>query len=277
MGAPALGDVGAVTRALVGTLQALYIHAACSVGVGEQPAARAAVRGKGAAVAAQQLEQRHAQDAVAIRAALARVDAHAHSVCRAVDVAHAQGAHLGHAQPAGVDGLQCHATGRLRAAGKQARNLLAREQVRLPLGYTRHRRAHTIALAQQHRLEQKPAGAGNVIHAAVGELAVLDQVQQVCLDLGGAQQIRTAVVVQRHPGDGAAVALFGALGQPANGHGVKHALTKGCHEVSPLNAGGHSPALKASPHRPGPQATRQIKTPPPTPAHQPPRQRFSST
>jgi hypothetical protein len=48
--------------------------------------------------------------------------------------------------------------------------------------------------------------------------------QQVGLDLSGGQQVWAAVVVSRHAGDGFGVALLGALGQAANGHGVEHAL-----------------------------------------------------
>ena len=58
-----------------------------------------------------------------------------------------------------------------------------------------------------------------------GELAVLDQVQQVGLDLRRAQQVGTAVVVACHSGDGIGVALLGPFSQAAHGHGVEHALT----------------------------------------------------
>ena len=117
------------------------------------------MRGKGAAVAAQRLEQARAQNAVAVGAALACVDAHAHPVTRAVDVRHAQ--------PGGVDGLQRHAVRRVRAAGKEARNLLASQQVRLLLRHARHWRAQAIGRSTQNVLEQEAAGAGGVVDAAV--------------------------------------------------------------------------------------------------------------
>ncbi len=81
-----------------------------------------------------------------------------------------------------------------------------------------------IALAPQDGFKQEAAGAGGVVDAAVGELAVLDQVQQVGLDLLGAEQFGAAVVVARHARDGFGVAFLGALGQAAYGHGVEHAL-----------------------------------------------------
>ena len=147
VGAARLGDTGALARGLVGALQVLDVGAARSCGVGKQPACGLLVRGVAAAVLAQQVEQRWAQDAVAVGAALAGVDAHAHAVSAAVNIAHCQGADLRDAQARGVHGLQGHAVGRVRAAGEEARYFLAREQVRLFLRHARHGRAHGLAAA----------------------------------------------------------------------------------------------------------------------------------
>ena len=113
---------------------------AVPIGVGKQPLAAGAMGDVGAAVVAQQCQQAGAEQVVAVSAAIASDDTHAHAVSGAVDVTDAQGANLGYAKTAGVHGLQCHAVHRMGAAGKETGDLFSREEFGLLLRHEGHGR-----------------------------------------------------------------------------------------------------------------------------------------
>jgi hypothetical protein len=72
--------------------------------------------------------------------------------------------------------------------------------------------------------KQKAEGTGGLIDAGVGELAFLDQVQQVGLDLFGPQTVRGAAVVLGQGGHARQVGFPCAQGKASQHHRIVHPL-----------------------------------------------------
>jgi hypothetical protein len=103
-------------------------------------------------------------------------------------------------------------------------NLFACEEFRLRGRCLGQRDDKVSAFATQYDFVQKPRGTSCLVHGAVGQMPLLDHVQQIGLDFVGLVGGRVAPVVLGHAVDGFDVALLGALGKPALDHGVQHAL-----------------------------------------------------
>ena len=105
----------------------------------------------------------------------------------------------------------------MRCAGwgqpsEQAGDFFSGQQLRLPGGHFGHGDGKEFALTPQHLLVQEARRAGGLIHGAVGQVALLDHVQQVGLDLLGCVFGGVAPVVFGHAVDGIGVALLGRVG-----------------------------------------------------------------
>ena len=119
------------------------------------------------------------------------------------------------------------------AGRQQARYLFAPQQFGLFGRDFGKGNVKLFAPVPKHGLKQELGRAGGLVHGAVGELVLLDHVQQVGLHFLLGVQRRIAPVVFGHAPDGTDVAFLGALRKTALDHGVQHALAKFCHEVSP--------------------------------------------
>lgn len=177
----------------------------------------------------------------------------------AVDVCHFEGAGLAHTHSRGIDGLQQCALARACTGGKQAPNLLTRQQFRL-LGWCLGKdNLEVFARMPQYALEQELGCAGGLVHGAVGELALFDHVQQVGLYFIGGVGRGVAPVVPDHAHNGLYVGLLRTLCKAALHHGVNHALAKFTHD-NLLQSPGKIPRLEACLYWPLAQATHQQKT-----------------
>ena len=201
VGAADLADSGIAPRGLVVALHARGAQRLLGMSIEEQPPRRLLVTMEPSAVLAQQHQQGRAQQGVAVGTALACDHAHAHAVARAVDVGHAQVAAFGQAQPAGIQRLQQHAVHGALAVGKKLRHLLASQQFGPLLRRVRHRGQQALARLglAQHMGEQETAGCGHMVDGRKRQLALLDEVDHVDLNLVRRQFGRAALEEPRHP------------------------------------------------------------------------------
>ena len=116
---------------------------------------------------------------------------------------------------------------------KQVGDFLTRQQFRLFGGHLGHGDVEHSAFMPEHFLVQETRRAGRLVHAAVGEVALLDQVQQVGIDLLRGVLGGVATVVFGQAVNGIGVALLGAEAKASHRHGIEHALTQRGHENSP--------------------------------------------
>ena len=101
---------------------------------------------------------------------------------------------------------------------KQARYLQTRQQLGLFGGHFGKGDLKVLAPASEYGLKQELGSAGGLVHAAVGQLVLLDHVQQVGLHVLLGVQRWVAPIVFGHAPYGADVAFLGALGKAALDH-----------------------------------------------------------
>jgi transposase len=136
----ALDDARTVTRSPVGSLGGLDAQSSLTATRAKEPVTSLGL----AYVGSQEFQQGRRQQGVAGLGSLTILDPNTHAVRRTVNVSHPQRAGFKHAQPCCVDGLQDHSIHGIGAGGKKARDLFARQQLRLS-----HRNlGHDVVVAQ---------------------------------------------------------------------------------------------------------------------------------
>jgi hypothetical protein len=93
-----------------------------------------------------------------------------------------------------------------------------------------------VGPVESDAVEEAHAVADGVAGGPVQSLALLKE-QEAVLDFAGGDPVGAAAIVPGEPGDRVQVRRHGAAGESANVHVVDHALTKRCHESSPLRCG----------------------------------------
>ena len=108
----------------------------------------------------------------------------------------------------------------------QARNFLARENLRQAFWDFGHGDVEAHLGLAQHGAEQKAERAGSLIDAGVGELALGDQMQQVGLDPRPIDDIRGLPVVLCQGAYAGQVRLTRARGKPSQHHRLIHPIAQ---------------------------------------------------
>jgi len=156
---------------------------------------------------------------------VADVDDHA----GAVDVGDAQAGDLGDPQPGGVGGHEQGAVLEVAEGGEEASQLVGAEDDRETAGLLdRGEARRDVVAAEGLAIEEAPGAAGELI-VAVGDVLLLEEVEQVGADVLAAEEIGRGVEVGGEAGGASDVSIDGRLGEVAEGHVVDHAATQGGH------------------------------------------------
>jgi hypothetical protein len=182
-------------------------------------------------VPAQGRQESGREQGIAILPAFALANLEAHPIRRGLDVAHLEGTDFGEPQPGSVGGHQDGTGAQGIAGGEQPSDLVAREHHGQTLGHFGHRNLEPELALLQDVAEEEAAGAGGLIDAGVGQLLLLNQVQQVALDLLGVEPIRRAAVVLGQSRYAGQVGLPRAQRKSAQDHGIVHPLAQFSHVV----------------------------------------------
>ena len=209
---PALfADAGAELGAGVEPLGDGDANRAGAVGIGEQPQLR---RG-GLPVGTPVREQARGQGHVAVPGPLALLDAHGHPV--GVEIGDLEVDQLAHPQAGGIGGGEQEAVADARAGVEQAPDLLAAEDLGELLGLPGGRDDEVRAIVTKGDVVEEAEGVSRLVTRAPGQLALLEQVGEVVLDLVGGELIRRAFVVLRQVHHGGDVGRVGARGEATDG------------------------------------------------------------
>jgi hypothetical protein len=175
----------------------------------------------------QALGERH----VPIFHPLALLDADSHAV--GVEIRDFEGDYLADPQAGGVGRGEQEAMPSMRARLEQAPDFLAAEDLRQLLRLLGSRDLEVRARVAQRHVVEKAEGVGGLTTRAPRELALLDQVGEIGLDLVVGELIRRPLVVLRQLHHLADVRLVGAGREAAQRHVADHAGTKLAHERPP--------------------------------------------
>ena len=179
-----LADAGAQFRHRVNLLRHGDVDGAGALTIGEEPdAGRGGLPGD-AEVVQQTLGERH----VSILHSLALLHAHGHAV--GVEIRDLQGDDLADAQARGVGRGEQEPVPRVRAGLEQAPDFRAAENLRQPLRLPRRRDVEVrLRVAERHMVEEAE-GMRGLAARAPGQLAFLDQVGEIGLNLVVGELIR---------------------------------------------------------------------------------------
>jgi hypothetical protein len=104
----------------------------------------------------------------------------------------------------------------------QARDFLARENLRQALGHFGHGDVEANLGPAQHGAEHEPERAGRLIDARVGELLLGDEMQEVALQLLGAERVGGAAEMLGQCDHCRAVGFLRSWREAAQQHRVNH-------------------------------------------------------
>jgi hypothetical protein len=194
---------------------------------GEEPIGRAF----GLPVEAEQVEEAWGEHDVAVLAALALAGADDHAF--AVDDIDAEGGDLGDAEAVGIGGHEHGAVLDRSDGGEDARDLVLAEDDEEILGDLGAADAGHDALALEGDLVEEAEGGDGLVVIAPGDVAFLDEVEQIGANVIGAEGLGGALEVLGECGDSLGVDLDGLGGEVAEVHVLDHAEAKRCHDVLP--------------------------------------------
>ena len=113
--------------------------------------------------------------------------------------------------------------------GEEAGQLVGAEDDREGAGLLDRGEAGGDVVAAQGLAEEESQGATGQFIVVVGDVPLLEEMEQVGADLFGAEEVGAGVEVEGEAGDGSDVGLDGRRGEVAAGHVVDHAAAQGCH------------------------------------------------
>jgi hypothetical protein len=175
----------------------------------------------------QTLGQRH----VPILHPLALLDADGHAV--GIEIRDPERDDFADAQAGGIGRGQQEAMPGVRAGLEQTPDFLPAEDLRQALGLLGRGDVELRARVAQRHVVEEAEGVGGLTARAPRELALLEQVGEIGLNLVVGQLIRRSLVVPRPLHHLADVRLVGAGRQAAHRHVTDHAGPKLAHETPP--------------------------------------------
>jgi len=140
-------------------------------------------------------------------------------------------AQLADPQPRGVGGHQQRLVAQIRGRLQDASHLFAAEDLRQALWLAGAGQVDLVARPLQHFAEQEADGVQRQVATAVGELALVQQMDQIAAHLLVTETVGTEVVVGRYAPHPLDVALFGEFGKTPQEHGLHHRLAQFGHDV----------------------------------------------
>ena len=223
-----LADSGLLLGSIVDVSGPVTAQRACEKLVGEQPGLGTLA----APVLAQLLQQPRRKRDVAVLVALALVDAQHHPF--GIDVAYAQPPDLARPQPRGIGRHQHRAMLGVGGDGEQPHQLVVVEDLGQSRGHLGPGQVEVRVRHTEGDAVQEAHAVAHAVAALPAQPPLFVQVDEVVLNLLGADLVGAAAIVTGQPFDGGEVGLLGVLGQSSNGHVIEHALTQRCHRSSPL-------------------------------------------
>ncbi len=222
-----LADAGAQLGHGVDLLGHREVDRACARAIGEEPEAG----GRGLPVDTEVVQQALGQRHVPILHPLALLDTNGHAI--GIEIRDFQGDDFADAQAGGVGGGEQEAMPGMRAGLEQPPDLLAAEDLWKLLRLFGGGYVEVRAREPQRHVVEKAERMGRLATRAPRELAFLNQVGEIGLDLLIGELIRRALVVLGQLHDLADVRLVGAGREATHRHVADHAGPELAHETPP--------------------------------------------